>query len=96
MVNPITIYYCLLPLAKARTNAIVVGDGLAFRDKQRYMRVVCLSFLIMSVDLQMYGNRRIELQQKLNTMLASVADSPCAAASVFLMKLQFGQSNNHL
>ncbi len=37
VVNPITIYYCLLPLAKARTNAIVVGDSLAFCDKQRFM-----------------------------------------------------------
>lgn len=44
VVNPITIYYCLLPLAKARTNAIVVGDSLAFRDKQRFMSSLFIFF----------------------------------------------------
>lgn len=103
VVNPITIYYCLLPLARARTNAIVVGDGLAFCDKRRYMRVVCLSFLIKSVDLQMYGNRWIELQQKLSTILASVADSPCASCLSFPNEARVwtecsfpSNANNHL
>lgn len=44
VVNPITIYYCLLPLAKTRTNAVVVWDGLAFCDKQRFMSSLFIFF----------------------------------------------------
>lgn len=50
--NPVTIYRCLLPLAKARTNAISVGGNLAFCDKPRLMRSVFF-FKITSKDPQM-------------------------------------------
>lgn len=80
VVNPVTIYHCLLPLAKAYTNAIVARRNLAFCDKQRFMS--SLPFLITIADLQTYGNRRIELLHKLNTIMAFIRDYICAAALV--------------